>query len=89
MTDGKKTGRSTTGEAGKSDNLEDMEMEEEKRHLINREIDKFRDTYKVRKRDAVVAMNDCPMPGMRCKRSEDRSVSLWTCTDSSPVSFHT
>lgn len=48
LTDGKKTGRTGTGETGKSDNLEDMEMEEEKRHLINREIDKFRDTYKVR-----------------------------------------
>lgn len=31
----------------KGENLDDMEMEEEKRSLINREIDKFRDTYKV------------------------------------------
>lgn len=31
----------------KGENFDDIEMEEEKRTLINREIDKFRDTYKV------------------------------------------
>ena len=37
-----------SGEPAKPENLADMEMEEEKRSLIHREIDKFRDTYKVR-----------------------------------------
>lgn len=37
------------GETHKADEgIADMEMEEEKRSLIHREIDKFRDTYKVR-----------------------------------------
>lgn len=36
-----------TGEPAKPENLADMDMEEEKRSLIHREIDKFRDTYKV------------------------------------------
>ena len=31
----------------KGEHFDDVEMEEEKRSLINREIDKFRDTYKV------------------------------------------
>lgn len=30
-----------------------MEMEDEKRSLIHREIDKFRDTYKVRLKSAI------------------------------------
>lgn len=37
-----------TGDVSKQEGLEGMEMEEEKRFLIHREIDKFRDTYKVR-----------------------------------------
>ena len=38
------------GDASKAnEGIADIEMEEEKRSLIHREIDKFRDTYKVRK----------------------------------------
>ena len=49
--DSKSTARKSASNRGngdvKGENLDDMEMEEEKRSLINREIDKFRDTYKV------------------------------------------
>ena len=52
--DGKRGARATGAEVGKAENLADLEMEEEKRHLINREIDKFRDTYKVSRQSVAL-----------------------------------